>query len=189
MSKIAKSIAVLGVVAGLGVAALPLSSYAATETVNINAVVDETIAFETSASDVTMNLVPGGAAVEKSVDATVTVNNNMGYLLTIRDSDGETALVSENNDKIEAGITLSGAQSAWAYKGGNMGTWTAITTSDVRLVNTGGPETAPDPVELGTPSTTTITFAAYAAAGQDKGTYKGGVVLTALPQATAAPNA
>ncbi len=182
MSKVAKSIAVLGVVAGLGVAALPLGTYAATEDITINAIVDNTISLTTSASEVTMNLIPGGSAVEKEVTATVVTNNNAGYTLSIKDSDSTTALVSEKGDTIAAGVALSGSTSAWAYKGGSKNTWTEITTGDVELVNVSKPTPAPDPVQLGDPADTVITFGAYAAEGQQNGTYKGGVTLTAVAQ-------
>lgn len=97
MSKMTKAVVALSVVAGLGVAALPLSSYAASSnpaTVDLYAQVtgnvsmtvdDEEINF--GGLDATNDIVP------KSTTITVTTNNSNGYKIEMTDSDNNTDMV------------------------------------------------------------------------------------------------
>lgn len=196
MSKTIMAAAALSVVAGLGVAALPLSSYAAdlnTASENIDVIVniDNTISMAVDTNAVEMNLVPGGAAVtDKTVTATVTTNNATGYELYIRDSDDSTALVSAEGNSINAGATLSGAASAWAYQGGDVTGWTAITTDNAKIKTVTNPTGTDNAGQLDQAAAreTVITFGAYAESNQQSGIYKGGVTLTAVATgATANP--
>lgn len=188
MSKTIMAAAALSVVAGLGVAALPLSSYAAdlnTASENIDVIVniDNTISMAVDTNAVEMNLVPGGAAVtDKTVTATVTTNNATGYELYIRDSDDNTALVSAEGNTIAAGTTLSGNTSAWAYQGGDKTSWTPITTDNVKIKSVTNPTGTDNAGQLNQAAAreTVITFGAYAESNQQSGTYKGGVTLTAV---------
>lgn len=106
MSNITKAVAALSVVAGLGVAALPLSSFAATSQVDITAIVDNTIGISVSAPEVEMTVAPNGPVSTKTVDVTVTTNNTRGYTLNIKDSDNETALVRYNDSLVAEGTIL-----------------------------------------------------------------------------------
>ena len=56
MTKSKKIVAVLGVVAGLGAIAFPLTSYAATQDVNITVGVDETVAISVNNPSVSKNI-------------------------------------------------------------------------------------------------------------------------------------
>lgn len=177
MSKITKTIAALGVVAGLGVAALPLASYAATtQNIAVEAEIGETLSVETPTA-ATVELAPtnGAAAAEGSSSVTVKTNHLSGFTLNIKDSDSDTGLTGTSGT-IEAGTVLDGTVSAWAYKGGDKAAYTAITTSDVALKTTDAPTTAAG-------ETIEITFGVAADADQAAGTYTGGVTVTAVPNA------
>lgn len=184
MKKMTAAMAALGVVAGLGAAALPLSSYAATQTVPVTAIIDTTLSITTSANEVTVsNVVPGGAIAHE--DLTVTVGVNAGatagannYDLTIKDSDAVTALVAANGtDNIQAGVPADGAtSSAWGFATVNtttgvVGGYKAVTTADQPIVTGGSLANAP--------VSTVIRFGVNAKSGQPAGEYKGGVILTA----------
>lgn len=177
MSKITKTIAALGVVAGLGVAALPLASYAATtQDIVVKATIGESLTV-TAPTSATVELTPtnGAAAVEKSSSVTVNTNHLSGFTLNIKDSDAETGLTGTGGT-IAAGTTLDGTASAWAYKGGDKATYTAITATDVALKTTSAPTTADG-------ETVEITFAVAADEDQAAGTYTGGVTVTAVANA------
>lgn len=177
MSNITKAIAVLGVVAGLGVAALPLSSYA-DATVPVTAQIDSSMSISTSADEVDFGqIIAGGAVKTQDLDVTVSTTST-SYNLNIKDSDANTALVSvdatgsaitgEDAATIKAGAPAQGT-SAWGYKIGETGAWTGVTTSNTSIYKGSAAGTA----------TTTVTFGVSAIAGQKDGTYKGGVIFTA----------
>lgn len=177
MSKITKTIAALGVVAGLGVAALPLASYAAnTQNIVVEAEIGSVLSVDTP-TVATVELAPtnGAAAKEGSSSVTVNTNNLNGFTLNIKDSDSNTGLTGTGGT-IAAGTVLDGTESAWAYKGGDTSAYTAITTSDVALKVTDAPTTADgEAVE--------ITFGVAADEDQAAGTYTGGVTVTAVANA------
>lgn len=189
MSKSIMAAAAFSVVAGLGVAALPLSTYAAdemhsaSEDIDVIVHIDNTISMTVDTNAVEMNLTPGGAAVtDKTVTATVTTNNASGYELYIRDSDDNTALVNEAGNAIATGTTLSGSASAWAYQGGDKTTWTEITTENALIKQVTSPTNTDNAGQLDQAAArdTVVTFGAYAEPNQSSGTYKGGVTLTAV---------
>ena len=177
MSKITKTIAALGVVAGLGVAALPLASYAATtQNIAVEAEIGATLSVG-APTVATVELAPtnGQAAVEGSSSVKVNTNNLSGFTLNIKDSDSETGLTGDSGT-IAAGTVLDGTESAWAYKGGDTAAYTAITTADVALKTTDAPTTAAG-------ETVEITFGVAADEDQAAGTYTGGVTVTAVANA------
>ncbi len=179
MSKMTKTIAALSVVAGLGVAALPLSSYAAD--VDVYATVDPALSVSTTNAVVRIdNVVPGGAIATGSTTVNVSGSVANGYKLQIQGKGG-TAL-TEWNEALDAPaqnpatITtgdLNGAVSAWGYRVGSGTAWAQIptTASDVA-----GASSASTPG----PDSYDITFGVKAASGQKPGTYKGGVTITAV---------
>ena len=113
MSKMSKAIAVLGVVAGLGVAALPLSTYAApgdegtysqSTSVQVQTKVEGAISISTNIDTIGAGtdqkyidlgeLMPGGVTNEMTDALEVTVNSNekaVDYNLYINGLNGETA--------------------------------------------------------------------------------------------------
>lgn len=178
MKKMTAAMAALGVVAGLGAAALPLSSYAASTTVPVTAIIDTTLSIATSADEVTIsNVVPGGAVAHEDLTVTVSMNDGAtanGYKLAIRDSDAITALVN-GSESIQAGAPATGT-SAWGFATvstltGAAGAYKGVTTTDQSVVSGG---TFTDNT-----SSTVIRFGVSAKDGQAPGTYTGGVILTA----------
>ena len=175
MSKVTKTIAALGVVAGLGVAALPLASYAVNPTtVNLTASLDDSLSLSVTETELAFDLENGGAVVTDATAATVTTNNGKGYDLKIKAGSGGAALTS-GTFTIPAGEAAQGT-SAWGYNTDGGDTYTAVTTTDVSIASS----SAPTPV-AGT--TTNITIGVSADATQEAGTYTGSFVLTAANKA------
>lgn len=181
MSKMTKVIAALGVVAGLGVAAMPLSSYAAetaSANVDVYATVDNSLSIEASKERVDLGPVSVGGVATGATTITVNTTAEKGYNLNIKDSDTETALVKMTADgatvatgadaaTIPAG-DLTAATSAWGYKTtGDV--YSVITTEDKEIFSTAAAGEA----------STDVTFGVKIGTGQAEGTYKGGVIFTA----------
>ena len=79
------SLASVGVVAGLGIAALPLASYAAdpvSETINVTATVGSTISLDVTENAIALSPIGGGVIATDTTDATVSTNALGGYKLT-----------------------------------------------------------------------------------------------------------
>ncbi len=180
MSNITKTIAALGVVAGLGVAALPLSSYAAqSNDVTVRANVESNIAVSAADTLVDLgNIISGGPIAEGKTTVTVTTNANKGYTLKIADADNETAMtnLSGGLDKIPAGAPAVG-NTAWGVKGGAIDTYTGVTTDGLTLATVANPTTGgADAINSGK---TEVTFGVSAGTGLASGTYEDVVVFTA----------
>lgn len=189
MSKMTKTIAALGVVAGLGVAALPLSSYAATQQMDVSANVLGSIAVSTSVDGEagakgTLSLgdvTPGSAVVTKPVTVTVSTNSAAGYDLILNDAAADASLINteEADQKIPTSTSVVKGQTAWGVRGGDLGTttWHAVPTSEedgLSLKNK-----APGALEGGSDATT-VTFGVSVAEGAvSAGTYTSTVVFTA----------
>lgn len=126
MSKMTKTIAALGVVAGLGVAALPLSSYATIvsdgTTVTAQAIIGEAISVTADATDDTVkieNVTANQEAATGSTVLTIQTNNTNGYNVTIKDSDAVTALTTDGADAdngIPASNALTKGTKGWGFK-------------------------------------------------------------------------
>ncbi len=201
MSKMSKTIAVLGVVAGLGVAALPLSTYAETGTptdpakVNMNVKVLDSIAIAVEGDD-TVNLtsVNGALVTEAGQTGTaklrVTTGNSKGYTLWAQAESADGALTDGGSNTIPAGApsTAAPVASAWGMKtnpfpgetSGEFVAWKGIngTSAAKNVVRT--TTTAPTDTDgTDTYSDTEVTFGVTTAAGQAAGTYTGVVDFTA----------
>lgn len=197
MSKMSKAVAVLGVVAGLGVAALPLSTYAATTATRTAQVQVEVAGGISLAFDQPDNQIDGatfteatrlldlgqvtlgGAIKEGAFKVVVETNNPIGYELKIAAKDS-TDMTSENGDTIATGIpTPNATTSAWGYKVG-AGTYTPLTTGGATISAADDATEAPTGGGTGRPSKgTDVTFGVAAQSSQAEGTYVGNVVFTA----------
>lgn len=126
MSKMTKTIAALGVVAGLGVAALPLSSYATivsdSTTVTAQAIIGEAISVTADATDDTVkieNVTANQEAATGSTVLTIQTNSTNGYNVTIKDADAVTALTTDGADAdngIPASNALTKGTKGWGFK-------------------------------------------------------------------------
>lgn len=174
MSKISKTVAVLGVVAGLGVAALPISTYAANpETVNLNVKVVDKIELNADRTTANINATNGADVTgqEDTVTLTVKTGNSKGYTLNAKT--GNTDLADGSGNSIPAGAPLVGS-SLWGMKGGNQvfQNYTGLQTTDQLVKKT---TIAPTSGE----DATAVTFGVTTATNQAAGTYTGTAVFTA----------
>ncbi len=184
MSKITSAMAVLGVVAGLGVAALPLSSYAQeTSPVTVKVEVNNNLAIASNTSDVDFGTLNASSDVQ-TASAVITVSGTVKYKLSVKDTDGDPNMNLLNADKtfdtsknIPASASLVKGTSAWGIKGGNLATWTAlpattpleIATGDLTAL-TGGQDSID----------TTVDFGISIGSGLTNGTYQNDVIFTAI---------
>ena len=176
MSKITKTIAALGVVAGLGVAALPLASYADSpdsKPITVNANIGSSFSLTVDKNSVALAPINNGPIVNTETDgginATVTSNNAAGYTLVLNGTE-DYSLASGTN-KIAAGTPAKGT-SAWAVKGGKITSYQALGGSGLTLADTSAP--------TGTSGEATdIDFAVSASPNQAAGNYTATLTLTA----------
>lgn len=187
MSKMSKAIAVLGVVAGLGVAALPLSSYAVSNTANTTAqaIVGDSIAVTVADATVTMNNVMANQDVnEASTDVTIQTNSTKGYQIQIADADDDTALKPTGTGTaagIAAGVPTQG-KNAWGFKASSNSSNVTITEEGYRAV---GEKAAPKIVGTAAAASATdgdvisLTFGVTVDTTIAADTYQDEVVLTA----------
>ncbi len=187
MSKMSKAIAVLGVVAGLGVAALPLSSYAVSDTANTTAqaIVGDSIAVTVADATVTMNNVMANQDVnEASTNVTVQTNNATGYMVQIKDADTELALKTTDGsgtaDGIAAGVPAKDTN-AWGFKASTTSANVDASASDsYRAIKTGNQMIAEsDKASANAGDVISLTFGVTVDTTIAAGTYQDEVVLTA----------
>lgn len=211
MSKTTNALIALGVVAGLGAAALPLSSYAAptpiegtgdplkaTGNVPVQLKIEETLSMfitnEAGDADFTSPVALTSTDKENytSTPIAIKVNagNKDGYHLTIHGSatDNPTDLTNENGTKIATGDLTSTTASQWGYKvlkGADGSTldaaWNAVQASTDAATI--------DSLTTSGVQTTKVTFGAHVIAGQEAGTYNGQVTFTATAGPEAGPSA
>lgn len=176
MSKVTKTIAALGVVAGLGVAALPLASYADSpdsKPITINANIGSSFSLAVDKNSVTLTPTNNGPVVNTETDgginATVISNNAAGY--TLRLTGTEDYSLADGDNKIAAGTPAKGT-SAWAVKGGKITGYQALGAPGLTLADTTVPTDIAGEV-------TDIDFAVSAAPNQAAGNYSATLTLTA----------
>lgn len=111
MSTTKNIISTLGVVAGLGVLLVPLTSYAISDSatlpinVNVNSVIAMTIdgAEAVDGGSAEVRIFPGQVDTQTMQNnITVATNNAGGYTLSVKDFDTNNALISEAGDSIAA---------------------------------------------------------------------------------------
>lgn len=186
MSNITKAIAALGVVAGLGVAALPLSTYAATSRpVKVSAEINSSISVAASTTDASIGTLVknGDVKTSNNVDITVTTTNATGYTLTVQDTDTDNNLTSLGTDglvaaSIKAGTPAKGT-SNWGITGGKVTGWGVVPASNGTALELNSTSEAPaDGSDI-----VTVKFGASASNSQADGTYSTDVVFTAIANA------
>lgn len=181
MKKIAKALAISGVVAGLGVAALPLSSYAllptdknTNDTTKVTAYVVEAIALNADEAvvigDGTNTLVPGTSDTG-TFNVEVATNSLKGFELSATGGD----LVNANGNAISPNAAAAAGTQGWSIAGtdGKAGTTAKALSSTSQVLWAHGTsttvidETETFTVTVGTTDTTPT------------GTYEGNIVFTA----------
>lgn len=202
MSKTTSALVALGVVAGLGAAALPLSSYAAptpiegtgnpieaTKDVPVQLVIEETLSMyvtnEAGDADFTSPVALTSTDKENYESTPIAIKveagNKDGYHLTMHGSGAgtvKTSLYNENNTEITTGDLTSTTDSQWGYKvlkGAEGATLDAAwnpVTLEASAANI-------DSLATSGVQTTKVTFGAHVVKGQEAGTYNGKVTFTA----------
>ncbi len=205
MSKMSKAIAVLGVVAGLGVAALPLSSYAADPTgasaskaAQVVVEVGGAISIEitnpgtvtqvsgvTVANDtLTLNQAKINGAISKgSLGVRVLTNAAEKYSLNMK-AQGTTDMVGSGTaagSSIKTTASLAQGTAGWAYSMDNGTTWKAIpdATGAGDEINPNGQTASVASQSKPFSEVTDVTFGVAADETTPEGTYTGNVTFTA----------
>ena len=191
MSKTTNALIALGVVAGLGAAALPLSSYAADDTpkaVGVTLTIDDELTIEAD-NKVDLSADEHTGAVK----VTVVSNNTKGYNLALKGSaaTNPTSLTSGEDQIVATKGTFAAPAafgtdaSEWGYSVANSNVNnTTDLTKFTGTVYAGVPATDQIIVNANKPTVsagdiTTITFAANLVDCQAAGTYEGEVTFTA----------
>ena len=179
MTKYAKIMATFGVLAGLGVASLPLATFAANNsetTVKVTVQEGISIANDNATADAG-NKTPGEAGSATS-NLTAATNNAAGLKITVKDKDEDTSLRSASFTAPTtpvAGVdfipTAASGVGTWSLKGGDLTVDTAmVKNSETALVvkNTSSASTEHVPV----------TYRIEPGTSQRQGTYEDVIVYT-----------
>ena len=125
MSKIKKMVVGLGLTTALGVATLPIATFAASDTssvtvkVNVNSVI--ALSADSNSTEVTMNPSSVNTTALKT-KLTVATNNKNGYKLTVKDADSTTAMTSGDTTETIPAVsgTLTAGTAGWNISGGDL---------------------------------------------------------------------
>ena len=176
MTKYAKIMATFGVLAGLGVASLPLATFAANNsetTVKVTVQEGISIANDNATADAG-NKTPGEAGSATS-NLTAATNNAAGLKITVKDKDEDTSLRAAGITGSVAGVdfipTAASGTGSWSLKGGDLAVDTAmVKNSETALVvkNTTGPST----------EAVAMTYRIEPGSAQRQGTYEDVIVYT-----------
>ena len=203
-------IAGLGVVAGLGVAMLPLTSYAADEQAvshMVRATVNEvfTLTVESNEDldgiDVSKTLSISKDSADTSLEHTITVAGNLykGYDLTLGSASANTdlkfvkdataALDSadryDTNTKIPTGSTVKAGTSAWGYKVKESGSYPSGDSNWVTIKAAASADNLKSNSNTGHTSfsdTVNVSYGVSASATQAAGVYEAQVTYKATPK-------
>ncbi len=168
--KITKISAALGVATALGVAALPLATYAETDTTTVSVTISET--FTVSATSTVSTTVTNNTAVNESMQPAVTVitNHATGWTLSAKTTHTGGPALKSGSNSIGAAVPSTGT-SAWAIKGGSKTSYTALSATDTLMASSSTPTS-------GTGVITTFTIGVTASSSQAAGSYTGTITWT-----------
>ena len=174
MTKYAKIMATFGVLAGLGVASLPLATFAANNSeTTVKVTVQEGISNDNATADAG-NKTPGEAGSATS-NLTAATNNAAGLKITVKDKDEDTSLRATGITGSVAGVdfipTAASGTGSWSLKGGDLTVDTAMVKASetpLTVKNTTGPST----------EQVAMTYRIEPGAAQRQGTYEDVIVYT-----------
>ena len=189
MSKYSKIVATLGVITGLGIASLPLASFAApiplvdgtpkTTNVKVQLTVGDAVAIAIDSNDANA----GNAAPNQTKSATSTIsyatNKATGMILSVKDQDISTDMTAGHTGTVAGTDVIAGGtqgavagQGQWSIKGG-------LFSADTAMVKFN--ETALKIAESSAPINTdvTVTYNISTGASQLPGTYEDTIIYTA----------
>lgn len=198
MSKnITKIFAGIGIVAGLGMAILPISSYAATQDVDVSFKINPTLGGDETICSTASNVADGGisAGLTAEVTCVLSYSANGGATVSIVDADSNNALTGTNVANTIAAFSttanlpsLTAGSEGWGYKfaattaGATTGGLTAIANAaNYNGVPTGtalvvGSNTSPVTSAVGT-----FTFGVQTAVTTEADTYSDTVTIAITP--------
>ena len=178
MTKYAKIMATFGVLAGLGVASLPLATFAANTSseTTVKVTVQEGISISNANATADAGSKTPGETGSATSNLTAATNNANGLKITVKDKDEDTSLKATGitgsvagQDFIAAGASGAGT---WSLKGGDLTVDTAMVpqshATGLVVKNTTGPSTENVPV----------TYRIVPGAAQRQGTYEDVIVYT-----------
>lgn len=173
MTKSTKIIAALGVIAGLGVAALPIGAFAVgSQDVTVKVNIDSSISLGADQNLTQVSMAPNQAdSTSLKTKLTVTTNNAAGYKLEVKDKDTDTSLKSGANS-IPAAASVTAGTAAWNIKGGDkiFQSGAAITAADRLVSESNGPVASQE---------VNMTYGVSTASNQASGTYQDIITYTA----------
>ena len=184
MRKTTKIMVALGVVAGLGVAALPLGSSSAlvptpattddTTTVTLNASVSQAYAISVDAATKSIASVNPGDTVATAT-GTVTAAANGPYKVTAVASANSGAMTTTGGDEIPAATAANAVEqgnSAWGIMGGDLGTSAYTGLGEAQTLKSSVNPSAAAGDEI------SVTYGVSASANQKTGTYSATITYT-----------
>ena len=154
MTKYAKIMATFGVLAGLGVASLPLATFAAnTSETTVKVTVQEGISIANDNATADAGSKTPGETGSATSNLTAATNNAAGLKITVKDKDNDTSLRDATITGSTAGVdfipTGTSGAGTWSLKGGDLVAETAmVKDSETALVvkNTTGPSSESVPM-------------------------------------------
>ena len=190
MSKYTKIVATLGVITGLGIASLPLATFAApipldgsvpsSQNVVVQLTVGDAVAVAVDSNNVNAGNVSPNQTKNVSTTVSYATNHNTGMTLTVKDLDEDTDMTAGLSGSPVAGINVISAGTNgnvagtgnWSIKGG-------LLTSPTAMVKQS--QTALKVQEANAPVNTTgnVDYDFSTGASQLPGTYQDTIVYTA----------
>lgn len=177
MSKTKKVVVALGVATALGIATLPLSTFAASSTsdITVKVKIGSVIALSADNQLTETNLNPNNVnTTALKTRLTVATNSRNGYKLTVKDKDANTNLAStETSDVIPAlAGNLTAGTAGWNISGGELNK-AAVTATDQVV------KTNPNSTHASINEDIQMTYGVSTSASQAQGTYSDVIVYTA----------
>jgi hypothetical protein len=186
MTNISRIAAVLGIVGGIGVSALPIATFAATDTSTVSYTVNSTIGgSDVDCEDATMT---SNAGTQATASCSLSVSSNDAVSVAINDADAVLNLVKSSDAITPIASTELAAgdltQNGWGYKfaaDSNGGADFAVAAGFDKyhaITASGSPVTVASSTGAVTNAAGHFDFAAKTALGQAPGTYTDDVVIT-----------
>ena len=178
MSKINRIVATLGIAAALGIASMPIATYAAATdsknvTVKVNVASVIALSADSTSTEITMN--PNNVnTTGLKTKLTVATNNKNGYKLTVKDVDSTTAMTSADTTETipaTAGVLTAGT-AGWNISGGDLNKVTVTTADQVVKTN-------PNTAHVGIQEDIDMVYGVATSAAQAQGTYQDVIIYTA----------
>ena len=177
MSKIKSVVLGLGLTTTLGIASLPVATFAATSSQSVAVKVNVSSVIALSADNLSTEVTMTPSALDTTTlktKLTVATNSKNGYKLTVKDADTTTAMISGDTTETipaQAGNLVAGT-AGWNLTGGDL-TKVAISATD-QVVKTNS-----NTAHTGIQEDIQMTYGVATGTAQAQGTYMDTIVYTA----------